>query len=170
MLIDFIFSFRGDGEPFTYKAYRKAGAMFEIVRDYLSKQLRIAQDDAGELRLLLIAPVKSYGVKAQRNLQELAADAGLGVARCEAQLERLIELRLARHTSGRYEVSHDFLARIITDELVDSEEREFKRFRELLSSPAMAFDLEPANSRRSAISLQAQTQNYIQRFRGNSHN
>ena len=109
------------------------------MRDYLSKQLRLAQDDAGELRLLLIALVKSYGVKAQRSLQELVADTGLEVVRCEAQLERLIDLRLARHISGRYEVSHDFLAKIITEELVDSEEREFKRFRELLSSRATAF-------------------------------
>jgi len=139
MLIDFMFSSRREGEPFTFNIYQKAGAIFGVVRDYLSKQLRLAQDDAGELRLLLIALVKSYGVKAQRSLQELAADTGLEFTRCEAQLERLIDLRLARHISGRYEVSHDFLAKIITEELVDSEEREFKRFRELLSSRATAF-------------------------------
>ena len=88
---------------------------------------------------MLIALVKSYGVKAQRSIQELAADTGLEIARCEALLERLIDLRLARHISSLYEVSHDFLAKIITEELVDSEEREFKRFRELLSSRATAF-------------------------------
>jgi hypothetical protein len=139
MLIDFMFSSHPEEEPFTFQIYQKAGAISGIVRDYLSKQLRLAQDDAGELRLLLIALVKSYGVKAQRSLQELAADTGLEVTHCEAQLERLIDLRLARHISGRYEVSHDFLAKIITEELVDSEEREFKRFRELLSSRATAF-------------------------------
>jgi hypothetical protein len=139
MFIDFMFSSRGQGEPFTFQAYQKAGRIFEIVHHYLSKQLRLAQDDAGDLRLLLIALVKSYGVKAQRSLQELVADTGLEPAHCEAQLERLIDLRLARHISGRYEVSHDFLAKIITEELVDSEEREFKRFRELLSSRATAF-------------------------------
>ena len=55
MLIDFMFSSRGVGEPFTFQVYQKAGAIFGIVRDYLSKQLRLAQDDTGELRLLLIA-------------------------------------------------------------------------------------------------------------------
>jgi hypothetical protein len=45
-----------------------------------------------------------------------------------------------RHISGRYEVSHDFLARMILDELVDREEREYKRFREVLSARASAFE------------------------------
>ena len=112
MLIDFMFSSRP--EPFTFQLYQNAAGIFGIVRDYLSKQLRLAHDDTGELRLLLIALVKSYGVKAQRSLQDLAADTGLDVARCEALMERLIDLRLARHISGRYEVSHDFLAKIIT--------------------------------------------------------
>jgi hypothetical protein len=139
MLIDFMFSSRNASEPFTFQGYQKAGAIFGVVRAYLSKQLRFAEDDAGELRLLLIALVKSYGVKAQRSLQELAADTGLEPERCQILLERLIGLRLARHISGQYEVSHDFLAKKITEELVDSEEREFKRFRELLSSRATAF-------------------------------
>ena len=139
MLIDFMFGSCRNGVPFTFQAYQGAGGIFGIVRDYLSKQLRLAHENAGDLRLLLIALVKSYGVKAQRSSQELAAVTGLEVARCEEQLERLIDLRLARHFSGLYEVSHDFLAKMITEELVDSGEREFKRFRELLSSRATAF-------------------------------
>jgi hypothetical protein len=139
MLIDFMFSARGQGEPFRFQTYENSGRIFGIVRDYLSKQLRLAHDDTGDLRLLLVALVKSYGVKAQRSIQELATDTGLEIGRSEALLERLIDLRLARHISGLYEVSHDFLAKIITEELVDSEEREFKRFRELLTSRATAF-------------------------------
>jgi hypothetical protein len=137
MLIDFMFSSH-DGGSFTFQLYQNANAIFGIVRAYLSRQLSLV-DEAGDLRLLLIALVKSYGMKAQRTLQELAADTGFELAKCEAQLERLIDLRLARHFSGRYEISHDFLAKIIIEELVDSEEREFKRFRELLTSRAMAF-------------------------------
>src|SRR5262249_49449785 len=125
MLIDFMFS-SNHGAPFTFQLYQAAGSIFGIVRNYLSKQLLLAHDDSGELRLLLIALVKSYGTKAQRSLQEVAADTGLEVSRCETLLERLIDLRLARHISGRYEVSHDFLAKIIADELIDSDEREFK--------------------------------------------
>jgi energy-coupling factor transporter ATP-binding protein EcfA2 len=112
MLIDFMFSSCHQGGTFSFQDYHAAGGIHGIVRDYLSKQLRLAQDDTGELRLLLIALVKSYGSKAQRSLQELAADTSLEVARCEMQLERRIDLRLARHISGRYEVSHDFLAKM----------------------------------------------------------
>jgi hypothetical protein len=139
MLIEYMFSSTRAGEAFTFQAYQKADGIFGIVRDYLSKQLSDAQDDAGELRLVLIALVKSYGVKAQRSLKELTAETGLDVARCDVLLERLIDRRLVRHISGQYEVSHDFLAKIIMEKLVDSEEREFKRFRELLSSRAAAF-------------------------------
>lgn len=39
----------------------------------------------------------------------------------------------------QYEIAHDFLAHEISAKLVDSEEREFKRFRELLTNKAGAF-------------------------------
>jgi energy-coupling factor transporter ATP-binding protein EcfA2 len=101
MLIEYMFSSTRAGEAFTFQAYQKADGIFGIVRDYLSKQLSDAQDDAGELRLVLIALVKSYGVKAQRSLKELTAETGLDVARCDVLLERLIDRRLVRHISGQ---------------------------------------------------------------------
>ncbi|MGO8744235.1 MAG: hypothetical protein ACLQUR_17770 [Limisphaerales bacterium] len=69
----------------------------------------------------------------------MQVDTGLDRARCEAVLEKLIDLRLVRHIESYYEVTHDFVARKIINELADSEEREFKRFRELLSSQAAAY-------------------------------
>lgn len=141
MLLDCIWhSQNADGvRRFSAAAYETAGGIVGIINRYLSQQLQYANDATGQLRLLLIALVKSYGVKAQRTLQELAADTGIDTAQCEAHLERLIDFRLVRHISDRYEVSHDFLAKMILDKLVDLEEREFKRFRELLSSRAVAF-------------------------------
>ncbi len=131
---------QGEGaSSFTFVMYEEGGRISGIINRYLAQQLQYANDTTGELRLLLIALVRSYGVKTQRTLQELAADTGIDVTRCELQLERLIDLRLVRHISGRYEVSHDFLARMILEKLVDTEEREFKRFRELLSLRAAAF-------------------------------
>jgi len=124
---------------FTLDTYERGGRISGIINRYLAQQLEYANDTTGELRLLLIALVKSYGVKTQRSLQELAADTGIEPSRCESQVERLIDLRLVRHISDRYEVSHDFLAKMILEKLVDLEEREFKRFRELLTSRAAAF-------------------------------
>src|SRR5436189_3973528 len=39
----------------------------------------------------------------------------------------------------KYEVAHDFLAREISAELADSEEKEFKRVRELVSSKSTTY-------------------------------
>ncbi len=83
--------------------------------------------------------VRSYGIKAQKSLSEMSADVGLPADKCESLLERLIDLRLVRHLGDQYEIAHDFLAHEISDTLVDSEEREFKRFRELLTTKAAAF-------------------------------
>jgi hypothetical protein len=44
-----------------------------------------------------------------------------------------------RHIDPYYEVSHDYIAKKIISDLADSEEREFKRFRELLTSKGSAY-------------------------------
>ena len=44
-----------------------------------------------------------------------------------------------RHVENYYEITHDFVARKVIAELVGSEEKEFKRFRELLSSKAAVY-------------------------------
>jgi DNA-binding Lrp family transcriptional regulator len=83
--------------------------------------------------------VRSYGVKAQKSLAEIAADTGLSNSNCEMALEKLIDLRLVRHLDALYEIAHDFLAREVAVKLIDSEEREFKRVRELLASKAASY-------------------------------
>ena len=83
--------------------------------------------------------VRSYGVKAQKELGEIRSDTGLDADKCENALEKLIDLRLVRHVENYYEITHDFVARKVIAELVGSEEKEFKRFRELLSSKAAAY-------------------------------
>jgi len=142
MLIDHIWRTVPDGSrPYTYSDYVKGGGMEGITGGYLARQLTYANDQQGLGRAVLIALVRSYGVKAQRSLSEIAQDAGIPEPICESLLERLIDLRLVRHVGGDYEVAHDFLAREIASKLVDSEEREFKRFRELLATKAAAFEV-----------------------------
>ena len=80
-------------------------------------------------------------MKAQRELAEVQVDTGLDTTRCEIALEKLIDLRLVRHVETYYEITHDFVARKVVDELADSDEKEFKRFRELLSSKAAAYSV-----------------------------
>ena len=124
---------------YHFLSYQKAGGMDGIIAGYLGRQLMYAQDTKGILRAVLISLVRSYGVKAQREIGEIVVDTGLTEGDCDQALERLIDLRLVRHIAPFYEISHDFIARRIANELVDSEELEFKRFRELLTSKTAAF-------------------------------
>jgi hypothetical protein len=139
MLIDHIWRSALGGGRYRYAGYLQAGGMEGITGGYLARQLAYANGQQGLGRAVLVALVRSYGVKAQRSLSEIARDAGISEQTCESLLERLIDLRLVRHVGGDYEVAHDFLAKEISAKLVDSEEREFKRFRELLASKAAAF-------------------------------
>ncbi len=140
MLIDHLWKFSKVGKStFTMEDYRQAGGVQGVIGNYLSRQLDYAHDADGHLRSVLVSLVRSYGVKAQKELAEVQVDTGLDAAKCEVALEKLIDLRLVRHVEAYYEITHDFVARKVVNELADSEEKEFKRFRELLSSKAAAY-------------------------------
>lgn len=140
MLIDHIWRMCAPtSTPYRFRDYYLAGGIEGITGGFLTRQLSYAQDSKGHVRAVLASLVRSYGVKAQKTLCEISSDVGIDEVRCETVLERLIDLRLVRHVGDNYEVAHDFLAREIAEKLVDSEEREFKRFRELLTTKAAAF-------------------------------
>jgi hypothetical protein len=140
MFVDHVWRSLGN-QPGTYHfdRYLAAGAMEGVTAGYLSRQLEYAQDTERHLKAVLVSLVRSYGVKAQRSLGEVAADTGLSKQSCEVALEKLIDLRLVRHLDELYEIAHDFLAREISAKLVDAEEREFKRIRELLTSKSASY-------------------------------
>ncbi len=140
MFIDHVWR-KAAKKPDTYRFedYLASGGMEGITAGYLTRQLAYARDTEGHLKSVLVSLVRSYGIKAQKSLGEIVADTGLAGRECELVLEQLIDLRLVRHIGDSYEVAHDFLAREISAKLVDSEEREFKRLRELLASKAATF-------------------------------
>ena len=140
MLIEHIWSSTQKAQkPYLMENYQETGGMEGVIGGYLNRLLQYAQDSEGHIRAVLISLVRSYGVKAQRTLSEIASDTGLENSICEGALEKLIDLRLVRHIDPYYEVSHDYIAKKIISDLADSEEREFKRFRELLTSKAAAY-------------------------------
>jgi len=140
MLVDHIWASSKKGKiKYNLKHYQETGGMEGVIGGYLARQLEYAQDSEGHVRVVLISLVRSYGVKAQKTIDDIVQDTGFSRQDCEIALEKLINLRLVRHIDTYYEISHDFLARKIMLELVDSEEREFKQSRELLSTKAAAF-------------------------------
>ncbi len=96
MLLDYVWHSTDGRMPrqFTFGMYRDGGSATGIVRRFLQRQLDYANDDTGELRLILVSLVKSYGTKAQRSLEELASDTGLEPPRCESQLKKLIRSKV----------------------------------------------------------------------------
>ncbi|MGD0226055.1 MAG: DUF4062 domain-containing protein [Terriglobia bacterium] len=141
MFVDHVWRKASRGvSSYRFEDYLADGGMEGVTGGYLTRQLAYAQDPEGRMRAVLVSLVRSYGVKAQKSLAEVAADVGLNDRECEVLLERIIDLRLVRHIRDLYEVTHDFLAHEISSKLVDSEELEFKRSRELLGSNAAAFN------------------------------
>lgn len=140
MFIDHVWRSLGNQSgTYRFDRYLAVGGMEGVTAGYLSRQLEYAQDTEGHLKAVLVCLVRSYGVKAQKSLAEIAADTKLSNQNCEVALEKLIDLRLVRHLDGVYEIAHDFLAREVAAKLVDTEEREFKRVRELLTSKAASY-------------------------------
>jgi hypothetical protein len=159
MTVDHLWSMSRNGK-YHFESYQEAGGMDGIIAGYLGHLLKYAQDTKGNVRATLVSLVRSYGVKAQKELKEIIADTGLNERDCEQILEQLIDLRLVRHIPPFYEISHDFIARRIANELVGLEELEFKRFHELLTSKAAAF-----RTTRSLLSTEEQLILYKHRHR-----
>ena len=159
MTADHLWRTSCDGK-YHFKSYQEAGGMDGIIGGYLGRILKYAEDTEGNLKSVLVSLVRSYGVKAQKELNEVMLDTGLSARDCEQTLEQLIDLRLVRLIPPFYEISHDFIARRIANQLVGQEELEFKRFRELLSSKAAAF-----RTTRSLLSTEEQLILYKHRHR-----
>jgi len=114
--------------------YYSAGQSKRIIADYLMKQMEYLGADVEVGKAILIALVSSYGTKTQKTVGEVARESLIPEDKVEAILRVLVDLRLVRLVSGMYEIAHDFLAKIITSELVSVEEREAKKAKDLLAS------------------------------------
>ena len=130
-----------DKENNSYRSqkYYEAGQSRKIISDYLMNQLKYLGKNIDSGKKVLVALVSSYGTKAQKTLEEIATEALLPRSGIEMILNSLIDLRLVRNIEGTYEISHDFLARTITSELVSVDKRETKKYKELIASRAAAY-------------------------------
>ena len=129
-----------DKNAFYYSnQYYSAGQSRRIIADFLMNQLKYLGKKIDVGKSILISLVSSYGTKAQKTLDEVSTESLIAYKDVEKTLNLLIDLRLVRSVNGSYEIAHDFLAKIITTELVSLEEREAKTFKDLLASRAAAY-------------------------------
>ncbi len=141
MLIARIFDECGADTTFGTNRYFEIGASRRIIADYLMSQLKYLGDKAEVGKRVLISLVNSYGTKDQKTLEEVCLEAAVSREQATDTLGSLVDLRMVRNVDGVFEVSHDFLAKMIVMELVSSEERDAKRFKDLLSSQAAAYEV-----------------------------
>ena len=140
MLIARIFEDTNKNGIYHTNQYYAAGQSRRIIADYLMNQLKYLGNKIEIGKAILIALVSSYGTKAQKSLDEVSMESLLPNKDVERTLSLLIDLRLVRRTKDTYEISHDFLAKIITSELVSIEEREAKKFKGTLASRSSTYE------------------------------
>jgi len=140
MVIARIFDDKDRNGVYYSKQYHSAGQSRRIIADFLMTQLKYLGKRIEVGKSILIALVSSYGAKAQKTFKEIAKECLIPNNDVEIPLNLLIDLRLVRSVDGAYEIAHDFLGKIITSELVSTEEREAKKFKDLLASRTAAYE------------------------------
>ena len=149
MIITRIFEDKDRNRTYHSNQYYSAGQCRRIIADYLMNQLKYLGKKIEVGKAILIALVSSYGTKAQKTLEEISKECLLPKTEAEKVLALLIDLRIVRIVNDTYEIAHDFLAKIITSELVSIEEREAKIFKDLLASRTAAYESTKAGLTRS---------------------
>jgi Novel STAND NTPase 1/Domain of unknown function (DUF4062) len=162
ILAETVFKEARRGETFTTSDYIKTGRLPVIAGRYLLMRLQFLGEKRELARRILVALVRSYGLKSQKTLADLAVEIGETEENIRTVLNQLVQLRMVRPIDGHYEIVHDFLAKRISEELMEVYEREVKQFRELLASKLGAFT-------RTGELLTKREHLYLYFYRSNSH-
>ena len=149
MIIARFFDDKDKNGNYQARQYYTSGQSKRIIADYLMNQLKYLGGQIEDGKQILISLVSSFGTKAQKTIKEISAESILPKSKVGKTLNSLIDLRLVRAVNGTYEIAHDFLARMISSELVSLEEREAKKFKDLLASRAVAYTSTKAGLTRS---------------------
>lgn len=139
MVISRAYADADEKRNYTELDYTSAGRCRRIIAEYLISQLRYLGKNEQKGREVLIALVSSYGMKAQKTADEISVETFQDRNDVEKLLQSLIDLRMVRAVKNHFEIVHDFLAKTIIAELVSAEEREAKKFKDLLASRATAY-------------------------------
>ena len=124
--------------------YREMGGCEGIIGRYLVEQLDKFGEWKEAARQVLVALVRSTGVKGQRPFEELQGETGLDTERLAQALAGLVDRRMVRHLGGgEYEIVHDHLASLVDREIVSAQERELKELQEFLELRARVYARHP---------------------------
>jgi HEAT repeat protein len=132
---------RGQNEGIlTEELYHGAGGCPGIIGHYLLHRLEGLGEQREAARQVLVALARYTGSKDHRTRAELVRQCELDEATLGALLETLVHERLVRPLgNGEYELVHDYLAELVSRNLIDDEERHGKRLSEILQLKAAAY-------------------------------
>ncbi|NQE06565.1 hypothetical protein C5S32_11910 [ANME-1 cluster archaeon GoMg1] len=106
-----------------------------IIARYLIERLNEFGSQKEKAEKVLIFLTSSTGKKAQKSLIELSQETEIDVNELKGIMNKMIDLRMARAVSdGEFEIIHDYLGKIIDEELVKEEDRTIKFLEEQLNS------------------------------------
>ena len=124
----------------TEELYRRKDGCKGIIGRYLLQRLAEFGEQEDAARRVLVALVRSTGVKDLGALEELHAETRLDAEPLTQLLAELVNKRVIRQLGdGQYEIIHDHLAFLVDREIVDDEQRQLKELREFLDLRARAY-------------------------------
>jgi hypothetical protein len=106
-----------------------------IIARYLIERLNEFGPQRNKAEKVLIFLTSSQGKKAQKSLLELSRETEIEVDELKDVMKKMIDLRMARAASEEeFEIIHDYLGKIVDEELVQEEDRTIKFLEEQLES------------------------------------
>ncbi len=106
-----------------------------IIARYLIERLNEFGSQRNKAEKVLIFLTSSQGKKAQKSLSELSRETGIDIDELQSVMKKMIDLRMARSASEEeFEIIHDYLGKIVDEELVHEEDRTIKFLEEQLES------------------------------------
>jgi len=124
----------------TLELYKELGEASGIIGTFLLSQLSGFGEEREIAENTLRALVGEGGFTRSKSFSELQLDTQVDASLLRGILERLVTKRLVRPlTNDQYEISHPYLARLVSQQLGE-EERELKRLREYLLLKSREFE------------------------------
>lgn len=98
-----------------------------IIARYLIERLNEFGSQKEKAEKVLVFLTSSVGKKAQKSLLELSRETEIEVDELKSVMKKMINLRMARAASEEeFEIIHDYLGKIVDEELVQEEDRNIK--------------------------------------------
>lgn len=118
--------------------YHSLGKARQIIGRYLGSRLGLLGTRAKESRAILIS-LAAPSRRLRKSNEDISKDTSLARDVVEGCLGDLAALRLVHAVGDSWEITHDFLAQKVIEDLIAPEEREARLFRDVLVAKAAAF-------------------------------